>query len=128
MKTGESSKHERYEEIRSLVREMSRAVDAVIVEGPHDKKTIVKLGFKGPVFTRSKYSYDDLTDRIAKKFSVLAILTDFDEEGRTAYRALSNLLEKKEVTVNRYYRDKLEALLKEANITTIEGIYRLRIE
>jgi len=70
-------------------------------------------------------SYAELADVIARKFSIVAILRDFDEEGKLAHETISRLLEEKQIEMCHDCREKLETLLKEEEIATIEGIYRL---
>jgi hypothetical protein len=51
--------------------------DAAVVDGVHDRETLRRLGFSKPVYTRSKYGYSELADRLAKKFSTVIVLTGF---------------------------------------------------
>jgi len=102
-------------------------VDVAIVDGVHDRETLRRIGFVKPVFTRSKYPYLQLADRIARKYSSVVILTDFDAEGKLANEILDKLLDERGVRVCKSCRETVEILLKEEKITTIEGIYRLLI-
>jgi 5S rRNA maturation endonuclease (ribonuclease M5) len=121
-------KQKKYRKIRDLILEIYSAVDAAVVDGAHDRKTLKHLGFDAPVFTRSELSYVDLADLIAKKFSTVAILTDFDEEGKRANETLNRLFEQRQIKVCHSCRENLEALLKQEKITTIEGIYSLIVK
>lgn len=124
-----SELYEVYRELEDSASEMNHAVDGVIVEGPHDKKTLALLGYEGPIITCSgKRSHVELAEFVAKKFSRVVVLTDFDEAGKDLNRRLSKLLEMKQVKVEHFYRKKFQRLLKEARIFTIEAIYRLKLE
>lgn len=104
---------------------MTLYVDAVLVEGAQDEKTLRHLGFKKPIFRCSKRSHNDLVDFIADKFSTIVILTDFDEEGTFLNKRLLTFLEEKGVQVDRFFRKRIFKLLRIVNIFTIEGIYNL---
>jgi 5S rRNA maturation endonuclease (ribonuclease M5) len=119
------SKFEGYRRIKDCVLDATVEVDAAIVDGVHDRMTLRHLGFSKPVYTRSKYSYRELADRLAKKYSTVIVLTDFDAEGTLANELISRLLEKRNVRVCRACRDAVAAALKKVNVSTIEGIYRL---
>ncbi len=124
-----SEMNEVYNDLEDLAFEMNHAVDAVIVEGPHDKKTLKLLGYEGPIVTRSgKRSHLELAEFVARKFSRVVILTDFDEAGRDQNKRLKKLLETKKVKVEQVYRWKFHKLLKEARISTVEAIYRIKLE
>ena len=124
-----SELYEVYRELEDLAFEMNHVVDGVIVEGPHDKKTLKLLGYEGPIITRSgKHSHVELVEFVAKKFSRMVILTDFDEAGKDLNRRLTKLLEVKRVKVEHVYRRKFQRLLKEARIFTIEAICRIKLE
>ena len=118
-----------YRALEDAASEMNHAVDGVIVEGPHDKKTLAILGYEGPIITCSgKRSHVELAEFVAKKFSRVAVLTDFDEAGRDLNRRLSKLFEMRQVKVEHFYRKKFQRLFREARIFTIEAIYRLKLE
>jgi len=121
----ERQKHEVFRELEELAFEMNYYVDTVVVEGPHDKKTLKLLGYKKPILTCSKRSHNDLADLVAKKNSNVVILTDFDEQGTLLNRRLSKLFEKRGVKVDRFYRRSFQRLLKKLRISTIEGIYSI---
>ena len=91
----ERCRRELYRDMEDLASEMNHTVDAAFVEGPHDEKTLRLLGFEKPILKCSKLSHNRLTDLAAKRFSNVAVLTDFDEEGVSLNKNLSRLLEKK---------------------------------
>jgi len=124
----EYKKYEIYRALEDLASEMNYNVDAVIVEGPHDKKTLKLLGYMKPILLCSKRSHSDLVDLIAEKYLNVVVLTDFDEEGIALNGRLSKLFEKRGVKVDRFYRRRFFKLLREARIVTIEGIYRIKLD
>jgi len=121
------TKLEKYRRIQNAILDIGSEVDVAIVDGADDKKTLKHLGFDGPVFTRSEHTYLELVDKIAKRYKTVAVLTDFDEEGKFADERLAKLLLEKKLKVCRSCRETLGALLKEESIATIEGIYQLLI-
>jgi len=122
----ERSRREVYRELEEVASEMNYTVDAVIIEGPHDRRTLKHLGFKKPILLCSKLSHSELVDLITEKFPSVAVLTDFDEEGAQLNKKFSRLLERRGVKVDRFYRRRFQKLLKEARISTIEAIYSLK--
>jgi 5S rRNA maturation endonuclease (ribonuclease M5) len=120
-------KLENYCKIRNNILDATICADAAVVDGVHDRETLRRLGFSKPVFTRSKYSYSELVDRLAKKFSTVIILTDFDAEGELANVLIGRLLEERNVRVLKACRNTVGVSLKEVNTTTVEGIYKLII-
>lgn len=117
-----------YRELEDLASEMNYTVDVVVVEGPHDKKTLELLGYKKPILLCSKLSHNNVTDRIAKKFSNVVILTDFDEQGKVLNKKLASLFVKRGIKVDSFYRRRFWKLLKEVRILTIESIYNIKLE
>ena len=123
----ERKKHEVYRELKDLINDLNYSVDAVVVEGSHDKKTLRLLGCKKPILQCSKLPHTTVTDRVAEKFSDVVILTDFDEQGILLNKKLTSLLETKGVKVDLFYRRRFRKLLKEVKISTIESIYSIKI-
>ncbi|MDH5439229.1 MAG: hypothetical protein OEY31_01320 [Candidatus Bathyarchaeota archaeon] len=124
----ERRRYEVYHELEELVSEMNYTVDVVVIEGPHDRRTLTRLGYRKPILLCSKVSHSELVDLISEKFSNVVVLTDFDEEGVQLNRRLSKLVERRGVKVDRFYRRRFRRLLKEARISTIEAIYGLKLE
>ena len=122
----ERVKNEIFNGLEDLVQEMNLNVDATIVEGPHDKKTLRMLGYEKPIVWCSKTPHNNLPDLIAKRFSSVVILTDFDKEGLYLNKKLTTLLENRGVKVNKFYRNKIQRMLRRINIFTIEGIYNIK--
>ena len=122
----ERRKYEIYRELEEFASEMNYLVDAVIVEGPHDKKTLQLLGYKKSILPCSQLAPYELAEMVSKKFTNVAIFTDFDEEGTRLNKKLSQLFEQSDVKVNPLYRKRLQKLLQKARVSTIEGIYRIK--
>ena len=121
------SKLEVYKELEKLTSHMNYSIDAIIVEGPHDVKTMRLLGYDGVILSFSrKGSLVEFSDYIAKKFRKVAILTDFDKEGESLSNNFSRLLTDKRVKTETFFRRKFRGLLKKVNLSTIESIYSLK--
>jgi 5S rRNA maturation endonuclease (ribonuclease M5) len=122
-----SFKFEIYKKLENLTSHMNYSIDAIIVEGPHDVKTMRLLGYEGELLSFSrKGSLIDFSDYIAKKFRKVAILTDFDKEGENLNNNFNRLLTDKKVKTEAFFRRKFRGLLKKANLSTIESIYSLK--
>ena len=124
----EHGKLEVYKRLEQLVCEMNYTVDAVVVEGVHDEKTLRVLSYKNAVLTTSRHSYAGLVELVSKRFSNIVILTDLDEQGIHLNRRLSDLFEEKGIRVDRSYRAEFQKLLEKANVQAIEGIHRLKLD
>ena len=125
----ERRKLEIYRDLESLAYEMNLTLDAVIVEGTHDKATLKSLGFKIPILQVScGRTFNQIVDDMIERFKKVAILTDFDEEGERISRKLTELMERGGVKVDSFYRNSFKKLMKEAGLTTLESIYTLKQE
>lgn len=125
----ERRKLEIYRDLESLAYEMNLTLDAVIVEGTHDKATLKSLGFKIPILQVScGRTFNQIVDDVVEKFKKVAVLTDFDEEGERISRKLTELMERGGVKVDSFYRNSFKKLMKEAGLTTLESIYTLKQE
>lgn len=117
-----------YKELENLATKMNYSIDSIIVEGSHDKKTLRALGYKKAILVGSKISLIKLANFTAKRFTKMVVLTDFDEEGEIRARKLSRLLANRNIEVKEFYRSRFRKLLKTSKLSTIEGIYRLKLE
>jgi 5S rRNA maturation endonuclease (ribonuclease M5) len=109
----------------SLLDEIDEVADAVIVEGQEDDRTLRHLGIRKPIFrASSSRSQTDLFEDLAKNFRKVIIITDFDREGRSLNRRLTNALEKRGLTVEKALRKRLGKLLGQLSILTIESLTR----
>ncbi|HID90764.1 TPA: hypothetical protein EYP44_02255, partial [Candidatus Bathyarchaeota archaeon] len=86
-----------FREFLRLVEEMAYDVDAAIVEGRHDEKTLRMSGFGRPIVrcSQTKRSFQELVDYIARRFSRVVILADFDEKGEEISNRLATHLERR---------------------------------
>jgi 5S rRNA maturation endonuclease (ribonuclease M5) len=116
-----------WKDLQEIIREMNDEVDAVIVEGAHDKRTLEKMGFEKPIlkYSESRKSDVDFIDFIAARYKRIAILTDYDRSGSFYNRKLSLQLERKGVRVERIFRRKIKEKLQVSGMRTIEAIYSL---
>ena len=59
-----------YRELEEIIAEMGDYVDAAIVEGAHDKKTLEKMGFTKDIlkYSGTGMSDTDFIDLIARKY------------------------------------------------------------
>ncbi|MCD6530235.1 hypothetical protein J7L06_08150 [Candidatus Bathyarchaeota archaeon] len=125
----ERRKLEIYRDLESLAYEMNFTLDAVIVEGTHDKATLKSLGFKIPILQVScGRTFSQIVDDTVERFRRIAVLTDFDEEGERIGRKLTELMERGGIKVDRFYRNSFKRLMREAGLTTLESIYKLKQE
>lgn len=109
----------------SLLDEIDEVADAIIVEGQEDDRTLRHLGIRKPIFrASSSRSQTDLVEDLAKNFRKVIIITDFDREGRSLNRRLTNVLEKRGLTVEKALRKRLGKLLGQLSILTIESLTR----
>ena len=96
----------------------------VIVEGKKDAAALRSLGLVGDIITlhRGKNIYDFSAD-IEERFSKIVILLDWDKNGNTLNRALSENLKGRWEEFS-WFRD-LIRLLCQKDISTVEGIPKL---
>lgn len=106
-------------DVKQLVREMDRDVDAVIVEGQNDRAALQRAGCTTPIYTCSQtnglvgFARDIADGRIA-------ILTDFDEEGKRLNGRLRDLLPGKHVRP--IWRQKFGKVLTASGRRDIESL------
>ena len=117
-----------YKDLEDLIEEMNDYVDAAIVEGAHDKKTLEKMGFYKPVlkYSDSKLSDLEFIEMVAKKYCSVVILTDYDSAGNRFNKKLTTELEKRGVRVEKVFRRKIKEKLQGSGMRTIEAIYALK--
>lgn len=110
------------QDIRDIVGEMDRDVDAVIVEGPHDEEALRTAGFTGDIYTVSntRDGVTALAERVNAETDSVAILTDFDPEGRELNRELQEAIP--ESRNQKVWRKKLGSVLTAKGRRDIESI------
>lgn len=96
----------------------------VIVEGKRDANALRKLGLIGDIITlhRGKNLYDFCTD-VEERFPKVVILLDWDNNGNTLYKTLSENL-KGHWEEFSWFRELLR-LLCQKDISSVEGIPKL---
>ncbi|MFQ6054108.1 MAG: toprim domain-containing protein [Candidatus Bathyarchaeia archaeon] len=118
------AKRQALSELISLLGELEGTVDAVLVEGARDVEALRSLGFRGrfEVCSRVRVTDGDLVEEIALIDGSVAILTDFDEEGRRLNRRLSRLLERRGVKVERRLRRDVGRLMAVLGVYAVEAL------
>lgn len=112
--------------LESLIDELDEVTDAFIVEGREDFHALRRLGVRKPVFEASHSRIQaDLVEDLARDFRRVTVLTDFDREGRSLNRRLTNMLEKRGLLVEKAYRKRLGKILGQLSTSTIESLARL---
>lgn len=92
----------------------------VLVEGPKDKASLLKLGFENVMTLRGKPLYK-VVEHVALETSSCLILTDLDDEGKKIYSRLRSDLQKHGVKIDDRFR---HFLFKETELRQIEGLFR----
>ena len=91
----------------------------IVVEGDNDIEALHKLGINGVIISvNAGMSLTDLCDRIAREYSDIIILTDWDRKGGYLCHTIRKNLEGR-VNCNTYYR---ELFAKNTMIRTLEGL------
>lgn len=113
--------------LADLVREMAAEVDAVVVEGLRDREALRGLGFSGPILLASGNGRNraDFIDSIGERHRIVALLTDFDREGRALAARLRGRLERSGVRVAPEWRSRLGELLRGTGRKTVEELAKL---
>ena len=126
----EEKRRAAWNELMILLEDIEDSVDVVIVEGQRDAEALRSLGLVKPIFRDSSPGrlQADLVEEIAKSFTRVVILTDFDEKGRDLNRKLAATLEQRGLRVNETYRLKAGRLLGTLKVSTIESLSKLKKE
>jgi len=111
-------------DLSSVLGDVERAGEAVVVEGARDVEALRSLGFHGriEVCSRVGISDSDLVEELSRRGRAVVILTDFDDEGRRLNRRLSRLLERRGVKVRRSLRRAVGRLMAVLGVYAIEAI------
>lgn len=128
--TQEEKRRAAWNELVILLGEIEDSVDVVIVEGQRDAEALRSLGLVKPIFRDSSPGrlQADLVEEIAKNFSRVVVLTDFDEKGRDLNRKLAAKLEQRGLRVAEAYRRKVGRLLGALKVSTIESLNKIKKE
>jgi 5S rRNA maturation endonuclease (ribonuclease M5) len=121
---------EALEKLILLISEIHIYVDAIIVEGSRDVKSIRSLGCSAEieVLNHVKISDFDLAGRISSRFRRVVILTDFDEAGLKLNQKFSSLLERNGTTVETGIRHRFGRLMTMIGVHAIESVDNIKKE
>jgi len=109
--------------LEGLVRELSLLNEAipVIVEGRRDVEALRRLGLSGEILTlHCGQTVAAFGERLARRFSTVILLLDWDRRGRQLHAQLARHLDA-EWEEHNYLRQELIALCK-SSITSIEEL------
>ena len=124
MVTRRERQREALEELKAILILEHGDVRLVLVEGHRDVEAIKNLNASMPVEVSShtgKTEHDIAVD-LSRKARDILVLTDFDEEGRSKAKRLSQLLETEGVHVQRDLRWKIGKLMGVLGMNTIESL------
>ena len=112
------------ERLTRLLGELETLVDVVIVEGPRDLEALRLLGFRGEVslFSQVGIPDADFMDTASREYGSVAILTDFDEEGRKIDFALSEGFERRGLRVEKELRYEMGRIMAALRVYAIESL------
>jgi len=112
------------ERLTRLLGELETLVDVVIVEGPRDLEALRLLGFRGEVslFSQVGVPDADFMDTASREYGSVAILTDFDEEGRKIDLDLSEGFERRGLRVEKGFRQEMGRIMAAVRIYAIESL------
>ena len=112
------------ERLTRLLGELETLVGIVIVEGPRDLEALRQLGFRGVIslFSQVGVPDADFIDAISRAHGSVAILTDFDEEGRKIDLALSEGFERRGVRVEKGLRREMGRIMAAIGVYAIESL------
>ncbi len=118
--------YEVYAELCSVVEEMDDLVDAIVVEGVHDKEALEELGVTKDIAIYSAgFSCTGFVEYLMKRYRRIVILTDYDREGKKLNKRLTLRLEREGVKVDTRCRERIGRILGIRGIRTIESITSL---
>jgi len=118
--------YEAYIELCDVIREMDDFVDAIVVEGVHDREALEALGVTKEIATYSAgFSYAGFVDYLMNRYRRITILTDYDRAGKRLNRRLTASLERAGVKVENQYRERIGRILCLRGIRDIESITSL---
>ena len=107
-----------WQEFYHLLQQLKENNTPLIVEGKKDKKALEELGLTNIITLYHKPLYKIVEEL---KTEEVAILTDFDKEGKRLYGKLRQECLRLGIKVNNKLRN---FLIKEARISHIEGLAR----
>jgi 5S rRNA maturation endonuclease (ribonuclease M5) len=105
---------------------MDDFVDAIVVEGIHDKEALEELGITKEIVLCSSRPHTDFVDYISSRHKKVVILTDYDRTGKRINKKLSTWLEREGIKVEKRYRDEVGKLLGFRGMKSIESVNSLK--
>lgn len=115
-----------YTELEDVMQEMDGLVDAIIVEGIHDKVALEELGITKEIVLCSSKSHTEFIDYIRSRHKKVVILTDYDRTGKRINKKLSLWLERAGIKVEKRYRDEVGRILGLRGMRSIEAVNALK--
>lgn len=97
----------------------------IIVEGKRDKKALEKIGFKNIIPISGKSNERILQFLKKRKYQRVAILTDFDKEGRERYKELARLFQKNGIKIDSFVRETFNHTFKIHKIEELSSFTKL---
>jgi 5S rRNA maturation endonuclease (ribonuclease M5) len=109
------------DQIREIQKEVRNFCEVpIIVEGKKDEKALRKLGFKKIIKISGK-PLEKVFEEVSSYKSV-AILTDFDEEGKKIFSQLNKILSSHRIKVHFFLRNKIKSTFKIKKIEEINSL------
>ncbi len=112
---------EALEEILDLLLDASTKGALIIVEGRRDEIALRDLGLKGPVLLASRRPALNLAEEVARNFSKVVLLTDWDAKGDELARIIEIHLRSMGSKPDLEIRGKLKRLIKK-EIKDVESL------
>ena len=125
-RTNQRMDHKTYAELECVIQEMDDFVDAVIVEGIHDKEALEELGITKEILMCSSKPYGDFVDYLSSRHKKVVILTDYDRTGKRINKKLSTWLEREGIKVEKRHREEVGRILGFRGMKSIESVNSLK--
>jgi len=97
----------------------------IIVEGKKDKKVLEKIGFKNIIPISGKSNIKILKFLQKKKYDKVAILTDFDKEGKKKCKELTHILQRNGIRIDSFVRKTFNHTFKIHKIEELSSFTKL---
>ncbi|MDF1557087.1 MAG: hypothetical protein P1P80_02730 [ANME-2 cluster archaeon] len=115
---------ERLEKLEELIQDLRQWSDegaAIIVEGMRDIRALRELGITGPIMLGTQKALLELCEEVAREYSNVIVLTDWDNKGEKLARLMEGFLNNAGAVVNTDIRERIKALVKK-RIKDIESL------
>ncbi len=117
---------ETYTELEQVIQEMNEYVDAIVVEGSHDKEALEELGITKEIVMCSSKPDTAFIDHLTSNHKKVTILTDYDRAGKRINKKLTTRLEHAGIKVEKRYRDEIGRILGFRGMRCIESVNALK--